>query len=80
MLYILEDMFQGEISHGFYAGQSPKYWDIFYVVPKAHMAKPFRTQEEAQQKAEALNKVGYNFVIREISPENLDNPSPSATT
>lgn len=68
MAYVIEDMYMtgsGElVSHGFYAGINPKYSDIFNVVPYAGIAKKFNSAEAAQEVADRLNRVGYNFIVK----------------
>ena len=63
--YILEDMRDGTISDGFYAGRNPKYTDVFNVAPNDYLAKRYATKEDAERVAQSLNRVGYHFVVRE---------------
>lgn len=67
MGYILEDRMPDNIrANGWYKGQNKKYYDMFDLTAEKKFAKIFDKEEEAQKKADSLNKRGWNFVVLAI--------------
>lgn len=68
-MYILEWMELNDsgkmVSTGFYGGRNKKYSDLINITID-ECAKRFQFYDEATEIAARLNKVGYNFVVREI--------------
>jgi len=68
-MYVLEWMAANDsgklISTGFYGGPNPKYYSLINITIK-ECAKKFESYQEAADTVARLNKVGYNFVVREI--------------
>ena len=61
--WILEQRMPDGRPDGWYAGQNEKYYDMFNYTPEKTSAKKFDTEEEAQRKADKLNKAGYAFIV-----------------
>lgn len=68
-MYILEWMGINDsgkmVSTDFYGGRNKKYSDLINITIDEY-AKRFQSHAEATEIATRLNKVGYNFVVREI--------------
>lgn len=67
MGFILEDrMSDGIRPNGWYGGQMEKYYDMFNLTAEKKFAHIFNEENEAKEKAEYLNKGGWNFVVLSV--------------